>query len=905
MRTEPPRPAPRVLSATSAATSAPAPSPLAPPGRLTRWRPPRWLGPVAVLALLALALVVLRRELAGVGYARISRAVRATPAERLALAGALTALAYAVLAGYDALALAYVRLRFPLRRVVATSTAAYAISQTLGFAAVTGNAVRYRFWSAWGLSAAEIGQAAAFVGATFTVGLVAVCGLALTLEPAGALGALGVPTGVARALGVLLLGTVAAYVGWAAVRRGRPLSLRGWRLPVPGPALAAAQLGLAAVDWAVAASVLRVLLPPTPGLGFVSFAGAFVIAQCVGLLSHVPGGVGVFDALMVVLLRPVLDAEPVLAALVVYRGVYYLLPFGLAVAALGAAEARLQRERLGRLGATAGAVGTFAVRWVPAVLPTALANAVFLAGTVLLWSGATPSVPHRVLALSGVLPLGVIELSHFAGSVAGVALLLLAWAIHRRLDAAYGLTLAVLGAGAAASLLKGFDYEEALVLAAVAAVVAPARGAFYRRAALTSEPPTPAWVAAAVAVVGASVWLGLFSYQHVEYVGDLWWRFAVRGDAPRFLRASAGAVVALGVAGALRLLRDAAVPATPPSAADLARAATAASRSADTLAHVALLGDKALVFDDEGDGFVMYGIAGRSWIALGDPVVPAGLPAAAAAARRAALAWRFREEADRHGAWPVFYQAGAEQLPLYIDLGLALLKLGEEAHVPLARYADDALPAKWMRRALKEAERHGLRFTVVDDAAVPALLPALRAVSDDWLEEKRTREKGFSLGRFDAAYVARFPAALVHERTPGGERLVAFANLWLGASGTELAPDLMRHVRDAPRGTMDFLFVELLRWGAARGYARANLGMAPLSGLEARRLAPLWARAGALVAARGEPVYNFRGLRAFKEKFDPVWVPRYLASPGGLALPRVLANVAAVIAGGLAGVVRR
>jgi phosphatidylglycerol lysyltransferase len=253
----------------------------------------------------------------------------------------------------------------------------------------------------------------------------------------------------------------------------------------------------------------------------------------------------------------------------------------------------------------------------------------------------------------------------------------------------------------------------------------------------------------------------------------------------------------------------------------------------------------------------------------------------------------------------VFYQASAEQLPLYIDLGLAFLKLGEEAHVPLARYADGALPSRWMRRTLKEGEKHGLGFEVVDAAAVPALLPALRAVSDSWLGDKHAREKGFSLGRFDAAYVARFPAALVYQRDHDGERLVAFANLWLGAPGTELAPDLMRHRRDAPRGTMDFLFVELLRWGAARGYARASLGMAPLSGLEARRLAPLWARAGALVAARGEHFYNFRGLRAFKEKFDPVWVPRYLASPGGLALPRVLADVAALIAGGLAGVLRK
>jgi phosphatidylglycerol lysyltransferase len=177
--------------------------------------------------------------------------------------------------------------------------------------------------------------------------------------------------------------------------------------------------------------------------------------------------------------------------------------------------------------------------------------------------------------------------------------------------------------------------------------------------------------------------------------------------------------------------------------------------------------------------------------------------------------------------------------------------------------------------------------------------PALAHVSEAWLAEKATREKGFSNAPFDLGYLAQFPLAVVRR----GDEIIAFANVWLGAEQEELSVDLMRHLPDAPNGTMDFLFTELFLWGQARAYRWFNLGMAPLSGLEARAGAPLWHRVGTLVYRHGEHFYNFRGLRRYKEKFGPVWTPRYLASPGGLALPAVLIDVAALIAGGLRGIV--
>ena len=117
--------------------------------------------------------------------------------------------------------------------------------------------------------------------------------------------------------------------------------------------------------------------------------------------------------------------------------------------------------------------------------------------------------------------------------------------------------------------------------------------------------------------------------------------------------------------------------------------------------------------------------------------------------------------------------------------------------------------------------------------------------------------------------------------------------------------DLMRHLSGASGAVMDFLFIELMLWGAQQGYAQFNLGMAPLSGLETHPLAPLWHRLGTLLYRHGEHFYNFQGLRVYKAKFAPRWQPKYLMAPGGLGLPAVLLDVAALISGGLKGLVWR
>ena len=847
------------------------------------WR--RWGMAVLGLTVAGGALWALHRELAAVPYGRIRALVQAIPALQLAAAAGLTILCYVVLLGYDALALRYVRRPLTPGRTAFASFLAYAFSQNLGFSALTGASIRYRFWSAWGLSAGEVAQGIAFTTCSFWLGVLFVGGVALIVSPLPSVAGLALLPGGSPALGVILLVPLALYLLWAA-RATRPVVIRGWAFAPPGLRLALAQTAVSCVDWVLAGTVLFVLLPHAPALTLPRVLGVFIVAQIAALISHVPGGLSVFEWVVMAMLRPFLPADALLAALVAYRAIYYLLPLAVATLAFAAYEVMVRRGPVARGLRQAQHV-------IAAAAPFWLAGATFVVGLVLLFSGSTPSVHSRMRWLDAFLPLGVMEVSHFVSSLAGVGLLLLANGLRRRLDAAYHMSVIVLGIGIAASLLKGFDWEEALALSMALAMLLPARRHFYRRAALLAEPLSPGWIAATVMALAATLWLGLFSYKHIDYSADLWWRFATTADAPRFLRAAVGIAVAVILFAVARLLRPPVVRPSPPSADDLARAKAISQTADGSESNLALLGDKSLLFSRSGRSFIQYGVMKRSWVALGDPI---GDPA-----EFAELVWDFGELADRHGAWPVFYEVHREHLPIYIDLGLTLLKLGEEARVRLGTFSLDGGHRKGQRRLVKEVERSGVTFGVLTAAQVPEHLEELRGVSDAWLATKRTREKGFSLGSFDEDYLMHFPIAVAMQ----DGRIIAFANIWTSGGRQELSVDLMRFTPEAPRSVMEYLFIHLMLWGKGQGYEWFCLGMAPLSGFEAHALAPVWNRIGNLLFRQGEHFYNFQGLRQYKEKFDPVWEPKYLASRAGLALPRILLNVTALISGGLRGVVAR
>ncbi|MCA9159243.1 MAG: bifunctional lysylphosphatidylglycerol flippase/synthetase MprF, partial [Planctomycetales bacterium] len=807
--------------------------------------------PAMTVIVFCAALWLLHHEFSTIKLKDVAASFRSLSTFAIMAAITLTMANYIVLIGYDWLGVRLIGHPVTNKQIVTASLLSYAFSNSLG-TVLGGTPIRFRFYSAWGLSAPEIVRLIFFIGFAFWLGLLTLSGTLFVAFPFDIPARFHLPLTTSRPLGTILLMLSAALFA-SCVILGKPIHFLGVNFQPPRLRIAMAQAALSALDFTLAAATLYVLLPPGIAVSFLTFTAIFLLAIVIGLISHVPGGLGVFELVLVTMLPQ--SSHPLVASLLAFRLIYYVLPLMLAVVGISAAAISQHRRK------AITAVGQ-AARWTSIVGPRIITGAVFVAGLILLISGSLPAAEGRMRIVRSLLPLPIVELSHFFGSVVGAMLLVLARGLQRRIDAAWMLTIILLGFGAVFSLAKGLDYEEAIMLGLLLVALIPCRAQFYRRGRVLAPSLNAGWIVAILMSIGLLAWLILFAYRHVEYQNELWWSFAYRGDAPRSLRGLVAFAVVLVLVALGRLLRPHQVPPAVATNAELEKVAAIVRGSETTAANLALLGDKRFIFSQDRKAFVMFGCEGKSWIAMGDPVGPESSADEAV--------WQFREACDEAGVVPVFYQVDESQLGRYIEMGLSMIKIGEDACVPLANFSLEGSSRKDLRRSIKKASEAGMRFEIVLQPEASKLLPTLKQISDAWLAEKSSAEKGFSLGYFSEAYLMRFDMALVYQH----DRLIAFANIWRGANKKELSIDLMRYVPDAPHGVMEYLFTELLLWGHEQGYAWFNLGMAPLSGVDSHRLGPLWNRVSSLVFRHGEHFYNFQGLRSYKDKFDPEWFPK-------------------------------
>lgn len=294
------------------------------------------LGVAASLAVFVLAAFILGKTLSNINYADFANALAAMSAGQILSSLALSALSYLFLTGYDVVALRQVGARAPYRVAALASFASYAISFNLGFPLVTSAAVRYWIYSRAALTALQVANITIFAGVTFWLGMTLMMGVGFVKGSAELAAVDGAPAFLHVIPGLIILASVVFYCVWVTLERRR-IRLRGHSLELPGLAATLAQLALGVADLCCAAGALHVLLPPGAGLGFIPFVAVYIVACILGVISHAPGGIGVFEATMLHAI-PAASQESVLASLLLFRMIYYFLPFVVALAVLGADE---------------------------------------------------------------------------------------------------------------------------------------------------------------------------------------------------------------------------------------------------------------------------------------------------------------------------------------------------------------------------------------------------------------------------------------------------------------------------------------------------------------------------------------------------------------------------------------
>ena len=296
--------------------------------RFKRWAP--WI----TLAIAAAILFMLSRALRHYDFAEVMESVRMADARHLALALGFTAASYFMLTLFDTLAVRYVGHALPYRRTAHASFTGLSIGHTVGLAALSSGAIRYRFYSRWGLSAQEIGKVILFCAFTVGLGLITLAGLAWTLRPSIAADLTGLPRGAALGIGFACLALAAAWLLLAAFSR-RPIRIRRWVIALPSLRLAAAQIVVGTVNFGFVAAALYACIRSVAEVGYTEVAAAYVIGNTAALVSHVPGGLGVIEMVVTYLL----PQAHILGAVLLFRAVYYLLPLPIGLISFLAAEA--------------------------------------------------------------------------------------------------------------------------------------------------------------------------------------------------------------------------------------------------------------------------------------------------------------------------------------------------------------------------------------------------------------------------------------------------------------------------------------------------------------------------------------------------------------------------------------
>jgi phosphatidylglycerol lysyltransferase len=604
------------------------------------------------LLLLVAALYVVQREFRSLSWRDIQGALAATPASALWGAAGFTVLAYLILTAYDRLGSVYAGHPVSYLRTSLASFVAYSLANNLGFATVSGAAVRYRFYAAWGLPPIAIAKMVAFTSLTFGLGGLALGGLVLLVEPEvlpffGE----GAPRWLMQAAGLLMWAVVAAYVLLA--RFVPHFRLAGYQIELPGFRMALTQTALASADVAVTALIFWALLPPAEGLTFLHFLGIYVLALSAGILANVPGGIGVFDGAMLLGLSGYLPPSEVFGAILLFRLYYYIVPLLLAGVMFAGFEMSQRRHLFERWAPERGVAISFEV--------PAMAALTVLGAMTLIFIGALPPKAGPLAGFSDLLQ----EMSsHFAASVVGSLLLVAAYGLMRRLTLAWWAGIVLLLNGALVVWLRGEPWWLTGGFLLLVGLLATVRPAFYRRARLTAEPLSEGTAAALAALAVGALTLASVAYAG-RYAEMSWWGVALSGNTPHTLRFAVGVAGVLLLVAAVRLLRPARPPALPYDEA--------------TRQRLAALG--ALAPPPGGADGAVFGEAGRAgfafvkrdgiWLGLGDP--------AGEAADRVSAIWRFRDICEAARVDPAFWRVGPELARVYADIGLTVLPLAGRA----------------------------------------------------------------------------------------------------------------------------------------------------------------------------------------------------------------------------------
>lgn len=675
------------------------------------------------------------------------------------------------------------------------------------------------------------------------------------------------------ALQILRRRTIPPWLSYRLPPRARTTILDVLEIDVPPRSLLMPLAVAIAVDLVGIGMVGLALRALDIGPTFAMAAGGYIIGTLFLMIAPVFQGIGVVELSMAIALeRTGISKSDAFGATLLYRLAEVWTPLAVGIAIQIRAQERL--------------------RSLPRNLPAIMTGAT---GLLSVLSVMAPTIPNRFNRLQDYAFFNPHDASRTFSLVAGAVLLALSLALMRRRTVAWYGAVVLLLFLIASHLFKRHDQIVAVISAVNLVVLLITRRRFRVRSDIPTMQRGIVLLFASLLFALAYGTLGFWLLDRREFnINFSLWRslkettllyFNLGGTDldPRTRYAdwfldSVSVVGVISVLGAVVSLLRPVVWRRRILPNERAEAQALLDRYGNSaLDEFKIWPDKLFFFSTDRQSVICYGVRRAVAVVLGDPVAPDRT-----AFQQVLL--EFLDYCDAN-AWRVaFHQVGPEHLPEYRSAGLISLKIGEDAIVDLTAWDLSGHSMKPFRAAINRLTRQGFTVTYHPPPLPNSLLVELRAVSDAWLSLPGRRERQFTLGQWHDAYVARTPVLTL--RSSDGQ-IMAFINRVRDGVAGEGTFDLMRHRPDAPNGSMDVLIVRLAEYLLADGYTRMSLGMVPFAAVGAGGSDPMLERGIRLLMERMERFFSYRGLRAYKEKYHPIWEPRYLIYQSSVVLPQV------------------
>jgi phosphatidylglycerol lysyltransferase len=801
------------------------------------------------------ALVLLHNQLKNLSYVDVINALRAIPAARIAIALCLALSYYLVLGGYDIVAFKFIDVKLPIKPkdIIFTCFISNVLANNTGYSMLFGGSIRYRLYSLYNVSMIDVTKVLLFSSATIWLGLLAVGGIIFTFAPVSLEDIFNLSIST-RIIGLISVVILVLYVLLSTLH-SKPRKIFKWTISFPNIKIVMAQVLLATSDWLIASLTLFVLMPE----GYISYfvlLKVFLVSQFLVIISQVPGGMGVLETSITLLMPNSANSPGVISALLAYRAVFYFFPLLIALVMLGAFEIMVFTKKFNRTAKIFG-------KTVSSVVVQVIALCSFFVGMIAMFSASTPFNVDQLKVIINLLPSWFADLSHFLLSITAIGILFISRALQLRIKKAWNISCCLVSFAIALILIVGEPTLVLICFVSLLVVLLFSKKYFYRDIPILKTDFSSWWFCAVGGVFALSVWIGffvnrqdIFSWIHLDVFFS---NLLNTNDAARFLRASFGVGIMILIVIVEQILKN-----------FFNKPILFTKKDIEAIAHssdyayslYALASDKEFIVNDEKDAFIMYAKSKDSWIVLGDPV--------GRNFSRNELLWKFKEIADKAAVKPAFVAIDGKYAQIYDDVGLDIFDIGQEAKIELKKFNTYKENFKSFHDLEKKIEKAGITYKSLSAGMFSRYKAEFAEINKQWVGHKHYFEMNFIPGKYDESYMQYIDFSVLEK----DGKVYAFSIFSKTDNKHEISSGIVRYAK-SEYDLFSYIIFKNIIYAKDNGYKWFDLGLAYFnradnSGDAAKYFAKMF-----MFAEHFK--YDIASLREFKDKFSPIWRNKYVA----------------------------